>query len=178
MTEQDLLRDKTRVIYESERTIVSEDTGEVLRSEKDVVKKTSAEPDFIKVYYRAMMAVHEIGEIPLTFLLALSCEIGYSNSADNAVTFFNNRTTRRHIGSYCGIGDNMVSKYIKRSVEKGLLFTTEDRGTYVVNPWLLAKGRWEHIKELQAHFVYDGQKWLWLRKLTETKEPVTEEETA
>ena len=179
MTEQDFLRDKTRVIYESEKTIISEDSGEILRSEKDVVKKTSSEPDYIKVYYRTMMAVHEIGEIPLTFLLALSCEIGYSNSTDDAVTFFNNKTTRRHIGMYCGIGDNMVTKYIKRAVEKGLLFTTEDRGTYVVNPWMIAKGRWERIKELQANFEYDGQKWLWLRKLTETKEePVTEEETA
>ena len=73
-----------------------------------------------------------------------------------------------------------VGDYLRgNSLEKGLLFTTEDRGTYVVNPWMVAKGRWERIRELQANFEYDGQKWLWLRKLTETKEePVTEEETA
>lgn len=176
LTEQDFLRDKTRTVYESERTIVSEDTGEILRSEKETVKKTSTEPDFIKVYYRTMMAVNQIGEIPLNFLLALSCEIGFSNSNNDVVTFYNNKTTRRRIASYCGVGDNMITKYIKRSVEKGLLFTTEDRGTYEVNPWLIAKGRWERIKELQASFEFIGQKWR--RKIVETEKPNDEEESA
>ncbi len=161
-TEQDFRRDKTRTVYESERTVIDEATGEILRSERETSKRSSSEPDYIKIYYKAMMAVNDVDEIPLSFLLALSCEIGFSNG--DRVMFYNNKTTRRRIAEYCGFGDNMVTKYIKRCVDRGVLFKTEDRGTYEVNPWLIAKGKWEHIKELQAYFEFVDCKWR--RKVT------------
>lgn len=156
-TEQDFLREKTRTIYESERTVIDEASGEILRKETETSRRTSTEPDFIKVYYKTMMAVQGVEEIPLSFLLALSCEIGFSNG--DRVMFYNNKTTRRRIAEYCEVGDNMITKYIRRSVDKGVLFTTSDRGTYEVNPWLIAKGKWEHIRELQASFQYVAGKW-------------------
>ena len=154
MNEQDFRRGKTTAIYESDTSIIDSSTGEILRQEHATKRKTSSEPDYIKVYYQAMMAVNEISEIPLDFLLALSAQIGFANG--DRILFYNNKTTRRAISDYCEIGDNMTAKYIKRSVEKGILFTTEDRGTYEVNPWLIAKGKWEHIKELQANFQFVG----------------------
>lgn len=157
MNEQDFRRGKTTAIYESDTSIVDSSTGEILRQEHTTKRKTSSEPDYIKVYYQAMMAVNEISEIPLDFLLALSAQIGFANG--DRILFYNNKTTRRAISDYCEIGDNMTAKYIKRSVEKGILFTTEDRGTYEVNPWLIAKGKWEHIKELQANFQFVAGRW-------------------
>lgn len=157
MNEQDFRRGKTTAIYESDTSIVDSSTGEILRQEHAIKRKTSSEPDYIKVYYQAMMAVNEISEIPLDFLLALSAQIGFANG--DRILFYNNKTTRRAISDYCEIGDNMTAKYIKRSVEKGILFTTEDRGTYEVNPWLIAKGKWEHIKELQANFQFVAGRW-------------------
>ena len=59
----------------------------------------------------------------------------------------------------------MTAKYIKRAVEKGILFSTQDRGSYEVNPWLIAKGKWEHIRELQAAFQFVDKKWI--RTITE-----------
>lgn len=157
MNEQDFRRGKTTAIYESDTSIIDSSTGEILRQEHATKRKTSSEPDYIKVYYQAMMAVNEISEIPLDFLLALSAQIGFANG--DRILFYNNKTTRRAISDYCEIGDNMTAKYIKRSVEKGILFTTEDRGTYEVNPWLIAKGKWEHIKELQANFQFVSGRW-------------------
>lgn len=157
MNEQDFRRGKTTAIYESDTSIIDSSTGEILRQEYSTKRKTSSEPDYIKVYYQAMMAVNEISEIPLDFLLALSAQIGFANG--DRILFYNNKTTRRAISDYCEIGDNMTAKYIKRSVEKGILFTTEDRGTYEVNPWLIAKGKWEHIKELQANFQFVAGRW-------------------
>jgi len=157
MNEQDFRRGKTTAIYESDTSIIDSSTGEILRQEHATKRKTSSEPDYIKVYYQAMMAVNEISEIPLDFLLALSAQIGFANG--DRILFYNNKTTRRAISDYCEIGDNMTAKYIKRSVENGILFTTEDRGTYEVNPWLIAKGKWEHIKELQANFQFVAGRW-------------------
>lgn len=157
LTEQDFLREKTRTVYESERTVTDSATGEILRQEKEVSKRTSSEPDFIKVYYKAMMAVQGVEDLPLKFLLALSCEIGFSNG--DRVIFYNNKMTRQSIAKYCAVSDNMVSKYIKQAVNKGVLFPTEYKGAYEVNPWLIAKGKWEHIRELQASFQFVAGRW-------------------
>ena len=96
-------------------------------------------------------------------MLALSAQIGFTNG--DKIMFYNNKTTRRAISEYCNIGDNMTAKYIKRAVEKGILFSTQDRGSYEVNPWLIAKGKWEHIRELQAAFQFVDKKWI--RTITE-----------
>lgn len=155
--ETDFLREKSRITYESQYTNVDTTTGEILNRETEIRRTVSAEPDYIKIYYRAMMAVNDIAEIPLDFLLGLSAQIGYSNG--DKVLFFNNRTTRTAIAELCHIGDNMVQKYIRRCVDKGVLFSTRDRGTYEVNPWLIAKGRWENIRKLQANFSFVDGKW-------------------
>lgn len=155
--EENFLREKTVTVYEHDKSIVDVATGEILRQEKSTKKRTSAEPDHIKVYYKAMMAVNGVDEIPLNFLLALSAQIPYANG--DKVYFYNNKTTRRNIAEYCHFGDNWVAKLIRKSVEKGILFTTSDRGTYEVNPWLIAKGKWENIKELQANFELVAGKW-------------------
>lgn len=151
------LRSKTVAVYENSTTVTDVTTGEILRQEQTVKARTSTEPDYIKVYYKTMMAVNEIDEIPLNFLLALSAQIGFANG--ERILFYNNKTTRRYISDYCNIGDSMTAKYIKRSVAKGILFPTADRGTYEVNPWLIAKGKWERIRELQASFEFVSGKW-------------------
>ena len=139
-TEENFLRAKNTAVYESNNMVTDVQSGEILYQEKSTRVKTSTEPDFIKVYYKAMMAVNAISEIPLDFLLALSAQIGFTN------------------------GDK-IAKYIKRAVEKGILFSTQDRGSYEVNPWLIAKGKWEHIRELQAAFQFVDKKWI--RTITE-----------
>lgn len=156
-TENDFLRDKTTTVYESHNTVTDTRTGEILYEEHSSKKRTSEEPDFIKVYYRAMMAVNGLDEIPLDFLMALSSQIGFTNG--DRILFYNNKATRREISEYCHIGDNMTQKYIRRCVAKGVIFTTRDRGVYEVNPWLIAKGKWAHIKELQANFSFVDGKW-------------------
>lgn len=157
MNESNFRRGKTNVVYENETTIIDQQTGEILRTEQTKRTRTSTEPDYIKVYYQAMMAVNDISEIPLDFVLALSAQIGFANG--DRIVFYNNKTTRRSISDYMKIGDNMTTKYIQRAVDRGILFKTADRGTYEVNPWLIAKGRWEHIKELQANFQFVSGKW-------------------
>ena len=160
-SEDDFRRGTTKVEHEYSSTVIEihKETGEIipLKEHTEKSKIISQEPDFIKIYYKAMMAVYDCDELPLTFLLALSSHLSYANG--NKMLFFNNITNRRTISNYCEIGDNMVLKYIKRCVEKGILFKTEDRGTYEVNPWLIAKGKWENIRELQANFRFVDGKW-------------------
>lgn len=170
-TERDFLRGKTTAIYESHHTVTDVTTGEILYEERSARRRTSEEPDFIKIYYKAMMAINGLDEIPLTFLMALSSQLGFTNG--NKIFFYNNKATRREISDYCNIGDNMVQKYLRRCVAKGVLFTTRDRGVYEVNPWLIARGKWSHIRELQTHFSFvDGR---WTRRIVTDTEADDEE---
>lgn len=157
MTEQDFLREKTTNVYEYDGTVIDSQTGEILHHEHTTKKRTSSEPDYIKLYYKTMMAVQDVDQIPLDFILALSAQVNYANG--DRMLFYNNKTTRRAIADYCKCGDNWTAKLIKASVDKGILFKTEDRGTYEVNPWLIAKGKWENIKALQANFEFVSGKW-------------------
>lgn len=162
MEELQFKRDKDIALYESRYTVIDTQTGDIVRQEKVEKKKISREPDYIKVYYKAMMAINEISEVPLDFLLALSSQLGYSNG--NSIYFYNNSLTRKNIADYCDVKDGMIKVYIKRSVACGLLFPVS-RGIYEVNPWLIAKGKWENIRELQANFEFVKGKWtrkIWL----------------
>lgn len=174
-SEDDFKRSKSKVVYQTTRTIVDKQTGEIIAQTDEQTVKTSTEPDYIKVYYKVMLAAHNIDELSLDFVLALSSVINYSNSPKEHIFFYNNKTNRRIIAELCKkkngdpITDNMVSKYIKAAKDVGLLFDTKDRGTYEVNPWMIAKGKWANISKLQAAFTFNRNSSKWER-IIELKE--------
>lgn len=162
---------KRQVTYENNEIIVDSATGEIKQIKSQQRVKTTSEPDFIKVYYKAMLAVQGIEKLSLEFVLALSSVITYSNNPDSPVYFYNNPTNRKIIAECClkkegkPISDNMVSRHITAAVKVGLLFKTTTRGTYEVNPCMIARGKWENIKGLQAKFDFISGKWV--RTMTE-----------
>lgn len=162
---------KRQVIYENNEMIVDSATGEIKQMKTQQKVKTTSEPDFIKVYYKSMLAVQGIEKLSLDFVLALSSVITYSNNPDSPVYFYNNPTNRRLIAECClkkdgqPISDNMVSRHITAAVKVGLLFKTETRGSFIVNPCMIARGKWENIKGLQAKFDFISGKWV--RTITE-----------
>ena len=54
---------KTKTVYE--RTNYSTDitTGEILRTDTETIKKTTSEPEFIKLYYRTMLAFNGVDDV-------------------------------------------------------------------------------------------------------------------
>ena len=54
----------------------------------------------------------------------------------------------------------MYARYLSRCRENGLLMPKKGyRGIYEVNPFFIAKGKWDHIKELRASFNFVSGKW-------------------
>lgn len=153
-----IFENKKTTIYEKVSQIVDLQTGEVVSQSTNALKITSSEPLFVKVYYQAMLAITDIKEIPVDFLLALSSYISFSDNK-NAMFFCNNKLSRDYICGKCQIKQRMFLRYITRCIEKGILFKTDAKGIYEVNPWLIAKGKWENIRELQAKFEFIGGKW-------------------
>lgn len=156
---------RRQIISETEETITDVTTGEIVQRNKTTKSIGTSEPDFIKIYYKSMLVVQGIEEVPLDFVLALSHCLSYSDDKQEPVVFVSNKHYRNRIAGLMEhdgkrLSDNMVSRYIKRAVDVGLLFPVKGcRGTYEVNPCLIAKGKWEYIKALQANFDFVGNKW-------------------
>lgn len=154
---------KKKVINRQEgEYVVDNVTGDILSSTtKEYFTAQAKEPDFIKLYYSTMLAFQGVDDVPITFVCALSEHISFSN--DGKQMHFNNiKDTRTKICARCGIGDTMYKRYITRSKKYGLLIPREDmRGSYIVNPFFIAKGRWNSIRQLQAQFDFVNGKWVY-----------------
>ena len=68
----------------------------------------------------------------------------------------------------CNVKSAQIERYIANSVKYGLLFRTKYRGVYEINPFMIAKGRWESIRKLRCKFDFiDGK---WSREIEESEE--------
>ena len=161
-------------IYEKESNIIDAETGEILRQESEIIRKGSEEPDFIKLYYRTMLAFNGVRDIPLEFIVCLSGHISWSNNG-SAMIFLNNKFNRENICEACDIKEAMYKRYIARCKDNGILIPMKGyRGTYEVNPFFIAKGRWKSIKDLRAEFDFSEGKWI--RTIKSDNEDIPEDE--
>ena len=157
--EDSLKMSRTGAVYERTNTVIDKMTGEIVAETSQTLKKSSTEPDYIKLYYKVMLAFNGCADVPLDFIIAISGFMTWANGSDQMV-FKNDKLTKGSICSQLGIKDSMCTKYVKRCVESGLLFPMDGyRGYYYVNPFFIAKGKWENIKSLQSSFSYLDGKW-------------------
>lgn len=152
-------REKNTAFYTHEETIIDQTTGEVLSSVCKTITKTSSEPDYIKVYYETMMAYNQIHDVPTAFVLSLSKFLEWTNGGKPQCVTLNKRV-KEIIAQDCKVDIRQVERYTKKSVETGLLFKTEYRGVYEVNPFMIAKGKWESIRQLQTQYDFTGGAWI------------------
>lgn len=151
-------KEKNTAFYTHEETIIDVQTGEILNYTQKTIVKTSPEPEFIKVYYETMMAYNQIQDIPISFVLSLSKFIEWSNQGKPQYVTLNKRV-KKIICDDCKVSLPQIDRYIKKSVDNGLLFRTEYRGVFEVNPFMIAKGKWESIRQLRTHFDFICGKW-------------------
>lgn len=153
-----IARDRNVAFYTQEEKTLDVVTGEVLSCTQKTVSKASAEPEFIKVYYETMMAFHQIHDVPTSFVLSLSKFLEWTNDGSPQCATINKRV-KEIMCEDCDVSLPQINRYIKKAVDNGLLFRTEYRGVFEVNPFMIAKGKWESIKKLRTNFDYIGGKW-------------------
>lgn len=152
-------RQKTRAVKEVQTNDVDVMNGDILRSSTSKTLMTSTEPDYIKIYYNTVLAFNGINDIPVNFIMAMSGYISWVNDHEPMV-YRNDRIVREQVCKLCSIKEDMYHKYITRCVKNGLLVKKPDyRGVYEVNPFFIAKGRWDDIKELRATFDFVHGQW-------------------
>lgn len=160
---------KSKTIYEKEINAVDFETGEVTEQQKTVVKTTTKEPDFIKLYYGTMCAFRGVENIPIDFICELSNYLLYANARRDQMTITLGMFQRQQIAKNLNCSIDSVNKYIKKCVESQIIFKTEFRATYIANPFLIARGDWNTIRDLRAAFDFKNGVWSYnqLRELTD-----------
>lgn len=172
---QSLGYEKSTAFYERTDTTIDTATGEIIKQNSEIIKKVASEPDFVKLYYKTMLAFNGADDIPLSFVLAISSQLSWSNDGKPQV-FRNDSLVRDRIKEMCNIKDSMYQKYLTRCKEKGLLFSIPNyRGYYEVNPFFIAKGQWSSIKKLRANFDFVNGKWQRQSEITKSLEEPSEE---
>lgn len=152
-------REKNTAFYKQEEKTIDVTTGEILDYIQKTITKTSAEPDFIKVYYETMMAFNQIHDVPTSFVLSLSKFLEWTNDGNpQYVTII--KHTKDIMSKDCNVSLPQIDRYIRKSVDNGLLFRTKYRGVYEVNPFMIARGKWESIRQLRMKFDFIGGKWV------------------
>lgn len=146
--------------FEELRQVVDMQTGEVTETWKGITRTQDKEPDFIKIYLNTMLAFQGIDGVSVDVLISLCNHIdGYINSETKPLVFKNDSYNKKMMAEELGVGIPMVKKHIQKLVACGILIKSDMRTIYYVNPWLIARGKWQHIKGLQMHFNLNNGTW-------------------
>lgn len=151
-------KEKNTAVYTHEEVIMDSVTGEIVSETRKTVTKTSVEPDFIKVYYETMMAFNQIHDIPTSFVLSLSKFLEWTNDGKPQYATLNRRI-KEIMRVDCNVSLPQIDRYIRKAVENGLLFRTPYRSVYEVNPFMIARGKWDSIKKLRSNYDFIEGKW-------------------
>lgn len=167
-------KNKETTVYTKLHNIIDSETGEILSQESEEIKTKAKEPDFVKVYLNTVMTFQGIKNISSDFLICLCNYITYANDEKTQMRVIINKMIKDEMSIKLNIKINMIEKYIRKSVEAGILFKTEYRGTYIVNPFLFARGEWKNIKSLQTEFDFINGTWKYTKKF-KTEEEIEQE---
>ena len=112
-----------------------------------VIHHATDEPDFVKLYYEHLSFVVGLAKNDHNILYKLLTFMGYDHS------IFITIGMKKVIAVELGISSHkVIEQAIKRIVDSNIL-AMEKRGHYVVNPFLLAKGTWDAVKDKQKKGV-------------------------
>lgn len=145
---------KKRIYRSTEVTnrVVDNKTGEVTSEDTAIIEMgyVDTEPQYIKIYLDCILRFKGISSSFNPILLSLCKHMQY---ADQNQIVFVNKYIKEIICSECGVKIKRVEQAIKEFVDSGLLMR-KARGVYLVNPYIISRGKWEDIKKLRATFDF------------------------
>ena len=133
---------KNRVVYEKE--IIDKETGEVVTSEK--VTQLPKEPNFVKLYIDDIGKLYNLPKSCSGLMMALVKKIDY----EGIITIASGakKRTAKELGISIQSFDNSIQKLLKQGIMIRI-----DRGEYMMNPNLFAKGDWTDVRRLRNKYI-------------------------
>lgn len=136
---------KNRIFREYTERTVDPGTGEILSENKTFVSVYSErEPPFVKTYFHENWhsKLVKLSATSFLVLLSLANAMDYENRVRVGETDVETMATK------FGLKKASIRKCMTEMVKFGVL-VRQKRGDYVVSPEIMAKGRWEEIREIR-----------------------------
>lgn len=145
------MKKQDKTVYN--RTVIDNDTGEVLNQE--IVYKQSPEPNFIKLYLDCLCSFKGISKSLNPILLELLQHMSFASLQDpegGQIIYLNAELKRRIAKSTNKTVkriEQALTDFVKANVLKRIAV-----GTYQVNANLFGRGEWKDIKNIRAKFDF------------------------
>jgi len=139
---------KKRVHKEEKQTVINQE-GEILTKQINESFLTEAEPDFVKLYVEHVIHINGLPDGVKRTLNALLKLMTYENM------IILNPFVKNQIKEELGYKNmQSLNNNLNKLVKSEILFR-KGTGTYQMNPFLFAKGKWEDIKKIRYEVVYE-----------------------
>lgn len=145
------MKTNDKITYE--RTVINNDTGEVI--EQEFIHKRGSEPAFIKVYIDCVCDFKGLSKSLNPILLELLKHMTYASNTElyGGQIIFLNAALKRNIASTTGKTVKRIEQAITNFVKAGI-FKRIAIGTYQINANLFGKGDWKDIKNIRSTFDF------------------------
>lgn len=130
-----------------ETEIVSQETGEVLDSRIIKKYKATSEPDFIKVYLKDIIYLHDMPSSLHAILYELLRIMDYKNIVSLSAGY------KVIICERLGIAKSTLNNALSAFTKCGIC-SSIGKGMFVINPYLFGKGKFEDILSLRLNIEY------------------------
>lgn len=144
----------SKKIYFEKEKIIQDEKGNTIAKEHEIKSiDAEQEPPFVKVYLKDIIWLTNNPKWINKVLGELLKNMGYGNE------IILNTTLRKRYAKSVGITLNSFNKALS-NLKKSNILLSKEKGIYIANPELFAKGRWEQIKTLKMEISYtkDGSR--------------------
>lgn len=149
---------KKRTYKEVYEKTVDENKNEI-SSFTTIESYFNREQNYIKVYPQAFILLDQIDSTLAPYLLAFGNYLTYANATPIAYshTVPTDKITKDAVANLCNVSVKQVEKIISRLVAAEIFIPIEYegkrlRGRYFVNPWIISRGEWKDVRQLQKSF--------------------------
>ena len=142
---------------ETEKLVIDYGTGEIMEQSKMSTHAVEKEPDFVKLYLGDIANLMGLAPADQKVFMSLARHMSYNNMVVLITA------VKEQICKELDLSLNTINKSIDTLKNKGLLIKYKDaegvekKSCWVVNPYYVAKGKWEDIRSIRLQIDYTQQ---------------------
>lgn len=151
-------KDTKKSIFETTETIIDHLSGEIIKTNHLSTKRSSKEPDYIKLYLDCICTFRGLNKALSPVLIAFCHFMTWADNKHKEQMIFMNSYVKEKVCEMTGLKIDRINKVLKEIVDAEIFVKVEGkRGVYKVNPFIIGKGEWNDIKELRANFDFTNK---------------------
>jgi hypothetical protein len=146
-------KNEKKVYNQVTESYFDNETGQITSQSDIKMSYVESEPNFIKMYVDDILKLKNVPAASNEVLRVLLSQMKYGN----IVVLI--KPIKEIISDITGLKINTINKSVQNLCDAGILIR-RNRGVYIVDPNLFAKGKWQDIKKLRLTIDYekDGTK--------------------